>query len=84
MSGEVAKHLSNYGHEKFVENAHGHSVWTVLPINHILGKLLLTSYPRQFEAVEMYQGQQHFACLVEPPNDEQLGAGQRLQTSSLV
>ena len=42
MSGEVAKHLSNYGHEKFVEDAHGQSVGTVLPINHILGKLLLT------------------------------------------
>ena len=42
MSGEVAQHLSNYGHEKFVEDAHGQSVWTVLPINHILGKLLLT------------------------------------------
>ena len=42
MSGEVAKHLSKYGHEKFVEDAHGQSVWTALPINHILGKLLLT------------------------------------------
>ena len=42
MSGEVAKQLSNYGNEKFVEDAHGQSVWTVLPINHILGKLLLT------------------------------------------
>ena len=42
MSGEVAQHLNNYGHEKFVEDAHGQSVRTDLTINHILGKLLLT------------------------------------------
>ena len=42
MSGEIAQHLHNHGHDKFVEDTPQQSVWTVLPIDHILGKLLLT------------------------------------------
>ena len=41
MNGRVAQHLYNCGHEKLVEESHRRSVWTVLPVNHILGKLLL-------------------------------------------
>ena len=41
MNGRVAQHLYNCGHEKLVEEPHRRSVWTVLPVNHILGKLLL-------------------------------------------
>ena len=41
MNGKVAQHLYNCGHEKLVEEPHRRSVWTVLPVNHILGKLLL-------------------------------------------
>ena len=44
MGGETAQFLHNYGHEKLrlVEEVHQRSVWTVLPVNHILGKLLVS------------------------------------------
>ena len=42
MDTETAQHLHNFGHDKFVEDVHEQSVWTVLPIENILGKLLLT------------------------------------------
>jgi hypothetical protein len=42
MGGETAQFLHNFGHEKLVEEVHQRSVWTVLPVNHILGKLLVS------------------------------------------
>jgi hypothetical protein len=44
MSLESAQHLHNFGHDKLVEDVHGQSVWTVLPIENILGKLLLAPW----------------------------------------
>ena len=50
MNGETSQILHNFGHDKLVEEVHQQSVWTVLAVNHILGKLLISPATGQCEA----------------------------------
>ena len=76
MGGDTgAQFLHNFSHDKLVEEVHQQSVWTVLPVNHILGKLLLSPTT----CLERIKGREDLICVVDAPNGLQLGTRQRIR-----